>query len=82
MIYIVFFDLDRDYKKVSKEVWLICPNQTEMKRFTKNKNNQDKFFEFIFIDSGIVVDAHGYKPPLIRTIKEIKINYSRKNTKN
>ena len=28
-----------------------------------------------------MVDAHGDKPPLIKTIKEIKIDYSRNSTK-
>ena len=64
--------MDRDSIKVTEEAWLICPNWTEVRRFTKNKNNKDKFFEYIFIDSGIVVDAYGDKQPLIKTIKEIK----------
>ena len=39
----------------------------------KNKNNQDKFFEYMFIDSGIVVATNGESPLLLKTRKEIKI---------
>ena len=58
--------MDIDSRKVTKEAWLICPNWTEVRRFTKNKNNKDKFFEYMFVDSGIVVGAHGDKPPLMK----------------
>ena len=36
--------MDKDSRKVNEEAWLICPNWTEVRRFTKNKNNKDKFF--------------------------------------
>ena len=64
-------------KKVTDEAWLICPNFTEVRRFVKNKKNKDKFFEYMFIDSGIVVGSHGDKPPLMKTRKEIKIEEAR-----
>ena len=41
----VIFNLDRESKKVTEEAWLICPNWTEVRRFTKNNNNKEKFFE-------------------------------------
>ena len=63
--------MDRESKKVNEEAWLICPNWNEVKRFTKNKNNNDKFFEYIFIESGIVVGVHGDKPPLMKTRNKI-----------
>ena len=47
--------MDKDSRKVTEEAWLICPNWTEVRRFTKNKNNKDKFFEYMFVDSGIVL---------------------------
>ena len=65
-------------EKVAEEAWLICPNWTEVRRFTKNKNNKDKFFEYMFIDSGIVVGSIGEAPPLMKTRKEIKIEEARK----
>ena len=51
---------------------------TEVRRFTKNKNNKDKFFEYMFVDSGIVVGSHGESPPLMKTRKVIKIDDARK----
>ena len=71
--------MDRDSRKVTHEAWwLICPNWTEVRRFTMNKNNKDKFFEYMFIDSGIVVGANGDKSPLMKKRKEIKIEEARK----
>ena len=70
--------MDKDSSKVKEEAWLICPNWTEVRRFTKNKNNKDKFFEYMFVDSGIVVGVLGAKPPLMKTRKEIKIEAARK----
>ena len=70
--------MDRYSKKVTEEAWLICPNWTEVRRFIKNKNNKDKFFEYMFIDSGIVVGSISESPPLMKTRKEIKIAAARK----
>jgi len=70
--------MDKYSKQVNEEAWLICPNSTEVRRFTKNKNNDDKFFEYMFVDSGIVVDSNGESPPLMKTRKEIKIEEARK----
>ena len=36
--------MDKFSKQVNEEAWLICPNWTEVRRFTKNKNNKDKFY--------------------------------------
>ena len=70
--------MDIKSRKVNEEAWLICPYLTEVRRFTKNKNNNDNFFEYMFIDSGIVVGALGENPPLMKTRKEIKIDDARK----
>ena len=70
--------MDNCTRKITEEAWLICPNWTEVRRFTKNKNNEDKFFEYMFVDSGIVVGVLGDKPPLMKTRKEIKIEAARK----
>ena len=70
--------MDRDSRKVTKEACLICSYWTEVRRFTKNKNNKDKFFEYMFVDSGIVVGLDGEAPPLMKTRKEIKIEEARK----
>ena len=70
--------MDKDSRKITEEAWLICPNLNEVRRFTKNKNNKDKFFEYMFVDSGIVVGALGNKPPLMKKRKEIKTEVARK----
>ena len=68
----------KDSSKVNEEAWLICPNLTEVRRFTKNRDNKDKFFEYMFIDIGIIVGSMGENPPLMKTRKEIKIEAARK----
>ena len=70
--------MDNYSRKISEEAWLICPNLTEVRRFTNNKKNKDKFFEYMFIDSGIVVGDLGEIPPLMKTRKEIKVEQARK----
>ena len=69
--------MDEHSRQLTEEAWLICPNWTEVRRFTKNKHNKDKFFEYMFIDSGIVVGSNGELPPLMKTRKEIKIEEAR-----
>ena len=70
--------MDKNSRQVTEEAWLICPNLTEVRRFTKNKKNRDQFFEDMFVDRGIVVGVWGDKPPLVKTRKEIKIETARK----
>ena len=70
--------MDKESRKVTEEAWLICPNWTEVRRFSKKRDNKDKFFEYMFIDSGIVVGSLGENPPLMKTRKEIKIESARK----
>ena len=48
-----------------------------VKRFAKNKQNKDKFFEYVFIDSGKIVGLLGKEPPVLTTREEIKIEAAR-----
>ena len=48
-----------------------------VKRFAKNKQNKDKFFEYMFIDSGKIVGVFGKEPPVLTTREEIKIEAAR-----
>ena len=48
-----------------------------VKRFAKNKQNKDKFFEYMFIDSGKIVGVLGKEPPVLTTREEIKIEAAR-----
>ena len=45
-----------------------------VKRFTKNKQNKDKFFEYIFIDSGRFHSVLGKEPPLMTNREEFKVD--------
>ena len=70
--------MDKDSRKVNEEAWLIFSNWTEVRCFTKNIKIGISFFEYIFVDSGIVVGSNGESPPLMKTRKEIKIEEARK----
>ena len=74
--------MNEDSRKVNEDAWLICPNWTEVRCFTKNKKNKDKFFEYMFVDSVIVVGSNTESPPLMKTRKEIKIEEASKSINN
>ena len=57
--------------------WLVCPNQVEVRRFQKNIKTDDKFFEYMFLDTGIIVGIYGDNPPLMKTRVSIKISEAR-----
>ena len=57
--------------------WLINSNCSRVKRFSKNNQNKDKFFEYMFIDSGRIVGVLGKEPPLMTTREEIKVDKAR-----
>ena len=50
--------------------WLINVDRSRLKRFSKDQQNKDKFFKYIFIDSGKIVGVLGKEPPIIQTIAE------------
>ena len=56
---------------MKEEFWLINSNRSRVKRFAKNKQNKDKFFEYIFIDSGRIIGVLGKEPPLMTTRVEL-----------
>ena len=45
-----------------------------VKRFSKNNQNKDKFFEYMFIDSGKILGLLGKEPPLMTTREELKVD--------
>ena len=57
--------------------WLINSNRTEVKRFLKNNKSEDKFFEYIFVDTGEIIGILGDKPPLMKKRVSVKINEAR-----
>ena len=66
----------RKHKKsrLTEVFWLINSNRSRVKRFSKNKQNKDKFFEYMFIDSGRILGVLGKEPPLITTREELKVD--------
>ena len=61
--------------------WLINSDRSRVKRFSKNKQNKDQFFEYMFIDSGKIIGVLGKKPPLMKTREEIKVDTARNEWK-
>ena len=57
--------------------WLINKNRSRVKRFSKNNQNNDKFFEYMFIDSGRILGVLGKEPPLITTREELEVDKAR-----
>ena len=62
---------------MSENFWLINPNRSMVIRFSKNKQNKDKFFEYMFIDSGKIVGVLGKEPPILTIREELKIEAAR-----
>jgi len=69
----------RKHKKVrlTENFWLINSNRSRVKRFSKNNQNKDKFFEYMFIDSGRIIGVLGKEPPLMTTREELKVDKAR-----
>ena len=57
--------------------WLINSNRSEVKRFIKNTNNKDRFFEYMYVDTGKIVGFLGKEPPVMKKREEFKIKEAR-----
>ena len=64
-------------KIVEDSYWLINSDRSRVKRFSKNKQNKDQFFEYMFIYSGKIVGVLGKEPPVLTTREELKIEAAR-----
>jgi len=62
---------------LKEDFWLINSNRSRVKRFSKNYQNKDKFFEYIFIDSGKILGVLGKETPLMTTREELKADKAR-----
>ena len=60
--------------KLKEEFWLINSNRSRVKKFSKNIQNKDKFFEYMFIDSGRILGVLGKKPPIMTNREELKVD--------
>ena len=66
---------------MTENYWLINSNRSRVKRFSKNNQNKDKFFEYMFIDSGRILGVLGKEPPLMTTREELKVDKASDNGK-
>ena len=66
---------------MKEDFWLINSNRSRVKRFSKNNQNNDKFFEYMFIDSGRILGVLGKKPPLKTTREELKLDKAKNEWK-
>ena len=66
---------------MEESFWLVNSNRSLVKRFSKNKQNKDKFFEYMFIDSGKIIGVFGKEPPVLTTREELKIEKAREEWK-
>ena len=62
---------------MAKSHWLINPNRTEVKRFIKNEKSIDGVFEYMFVDTGIIVGIFGKEPPIMTTTVSVDIDLAR-----
>ena len=62
---------------MTEDFWLINSNRSSVKRFTKNDQNKDKFFEYMFIDSERIHGVLGKETPLMTTREELKVDKAR-----
>ena len=61
----------------TQSFWLVNSNRSRVKRFQKNVKNQDKFFEYVFIDSGKIIGIFGKEPPEMITTVSVDIDLAR-----
>ena len=62
---------------MTENFWVINSNRSRVKRFSKNNQNKDKFFEYIFIDSGRILGVLGKESPLMTSREELKVDKAR-----
>ena len=66
---------------MTESYWVINSNRSRVKRFSKNNQNKDKFFEYMFIDSGRILGVLLKEPPLMATSEELKVDKARDESK-
>ena len=66
---------------MTDDFWLINSNRTRVKRFSRDKQNKDKYFEYMFIYSGKIIGVLGKEPPLLTTREEHNVDTARKEWK-
>ena len=62
---------------MTQSYWLVNSNRSKVKRFIKNTNNLDMFYEYMFIDTGKIVGRLGEKPPVMTNTVSVEIDLAR-----
>ncbi len=62
---------------MKEDFWLINFNSSRVKRFSRNNQNKDRLFEYMFIDSGRILGVLGKESPLMTTREELKVDKAR-----
>ena len=62
---------------MAKSYWLINSKRTEVKRFMKNDNSISGVFEYMFIDTGKILDLLGKEPPVMTNTVSVDIELAR-----
>jgi len=62
---------------MAKSYFLINSSKTEVKRFTKNQKSIEGVFEYMFIDTGKIVDALVKEPLIMKTTVSVEIDLAR-----
>ena len=66
---------------MARSYWLVNSNILMVKRFIHNTNNKNRFFKYMFIDSGKFTSEFGKEQPVMITRKELKKNAAREERK-
>ena len=62
---------------MAQSFWLINSNRSEVRRFIKNTANKDRFFEYMFVDSGKIVGVLGKEPPVMTKREAVSYTHLR-----
>ena len=62
---------------MAKSYWLINLKRTEVKRFMKNDKSINGVFEYMFVDTGKILDISGKEPPLMTNTISVDIDLAR-----
>jgi len=62
---------------MAKSYWLINSNRSEVKRFMKNEKSIDGVFEYMFIDTGKILEGLENELPIMTNIVSVEIDLAR-----
>ena len=66
---------------MARGYWLINSNRSEVRRFTENRESEDQFNKYVFIDNGKIVGIFGKEAPVMQRRTELKIDIAREEWK-